>query len=530
MQAFWLRIRENPFLYLYLLVAGLLVFTVMRNAWLSDDVLITFRYLYNWLHGYGLVWNTPERVQAFTHPAWLFAMAPGYALSGAAYLTVLITSLACLLLSLRQIWRIAAQPGQAVALVLILLSSRSWVDFSSSGLENPLSHLLILLFIGTWLRKDSAFRAFKLSLIASLLLLNRLDFALLLAPALLQVLGQDFSWRTLKQMLLGGLPLLFWELFSLIYYGFFLPNTYYAKAATALPRSWLLEQGLAYYADILQADFIVLPVLGLLVLLVLRRRLTGKGALGLGLVLYLLYILWIGGDFMSGRFFTVPFLWALALLASKSWTPPWTWALAGLLFLGGLVHPYAPLKIHKDYYADRRGNERALYGDGIVDEKGMAWARSGFLLHGWKGEVAQVETAMASWGEMPEEIVLVEQQVAVGMRGYERGPVVFIVDELALTDPLLARLPALRVPYWRIGHFFRRIPAGYLESVGKDQNLLEDPDLKTYYRRLRRVTEGDIWSGERWNEIWRFMSGQNQGLIDQDGYATPTEAEIHRFD
>jgi arabinofuranosyltransferase len=42
------------------------------NSWIGDDAFITMRVVDNLSHGYGLVWNTGERVQVFSHPLWLF--------------------------------------------------------------------------------------------------------------------------------------------------------------------------------------------------------------------------------------------------------------------------------------------------------------------------------------------------------------------------------------------------------------------------------------------------------------------------
>jgi arabinofuranosyltransferase len=69
---------------------------------------------------------------------------------------------------------------------------------------------------------------------------------------------------------------------------------------------------------------------------------------------------------------------------------------------------------------------------------------------------------------------------AVGMVGLYTGPDRHIVDVLGLCDPLLARLPATRP--WRIGHYNRDAPAGYLESLAEDRNLIEDPALRSHIR------------------------------------------------
>ena len=45
-----------------LLYAGV----VFCTAWLTEDAFITFRTVDNFINGYGLTWNTGERVQAYT--------------------------------------------------------------------------------------------------------------------------------------------------------------------------------------------------------------------------------------------------------------------------------------------------------------------------------------------------------------------------------------------------------------------------------------------------------------------------------
>src|SRR5262245_6018851 len=51
---------------------------VVRTAWVSDDSFITMRTVDNWVHGHGLTWNPVERVQAYTHPLFLFVVAAAY--------------------------------------------------------------------------------------------------------------------------------------------------------------------------------------------------------------------------------------------------------------------------------------------------------------------------------------------------------------------------------------------------------------------------------------------------------------------
>ena len=79
---------------------GLYALVVLQNAWLCDDAFITLRTVDNWVGGYGLRWNAAERVQAYTHPLWMFLLATCYFFTEEAYYTALVLSLGLLLVHL----------------------------------------------------------------------------------------------------------------------------------------------------------------------------------------------------------------------------------------------------------------------------------------------------------------------------------------------------------------------------------------------------------------------------------------------
>ena len=83
-------------------------------------------------------------------------------------------------------------------------------------------------------------------------------------------------------------------------------------------------------------------------------------------------------------------------------------------------------------------------------------------------------------------------QQCIGMVGYFGGADVCIVDDMAIGDPLLARLPPIPDPCWRIGHFRRMRLAGYLETLERE-NFLADRGLAAYYDHLALVTRGSLW-------------------------------------
>lgn len=89
------------------------------------------------------------------------------------------------------------------------------------------------------------------------------------------------------------------------------------------------------------------------------------------------------------------------------------------------------------------------------------------------------------------ESVQSEVPTAVGVRcgqlgasALVSGPTVHWVDSCALTDRFLAGIPYSATP-WRIGHFSRPIPDGYLEAIRtSDAGKVKDPDLQRELSQL----------------------------------------------
>jgi arabinofuranosyltransferase len=160
---------------------------ILRRAWLGDDSYITFRTVDNFINGYRLTWNAAERVQAYTHPLWMFLISFFYFFTREMYFTVIFISLA---LSTAAVLLLVLQLSKSITAsilgVLILTVSNAFVDYATSGLENPLTHLLLAVFLIIYFNKEITPKTlFFLSITASLAALNRLDSILIFAPALL---------------------------------------------------------------------------------------------------------------------------------------------------------------------------------------------------------------------------------------------------------------------------------------------------------------------------------------------------------
>src|SRR5262249_16415901 len=154
-----------------------------------------------------------------------------------------------------------------------------------------------------------------LALLAALGMTNRMDAALLFGPALLVRFWATRSWRTVGLMTLGFLPFIAWEIFAFVYYGSFVPNPAYAKLNSGISAGAMIGQGLFYLLHSLRYDPVTMLVLlaGLLAGLTASADRPGNGAvsqrslaiaLSAGALLYLMYVVRIGGDFMGGRMLT----------------------------------------------------------------------------------------------------------------------------------------------------------------------------------------------------------------------------------
>jgi arabinofuranosyltransferase len=504
-----------------LVVAIAFVKTLVCTAWVCDDAYITYRTVDNFVHGYGLTWNTDERVQGFTHPLWMFVMSGAYCISREMFLTSISVSITLTLIAILILaCRVAKNRSIALLTITTLLFSRAFMDYSTSGLENPLTHMLLVVFVAIFFRGQCRPRTiFLLSLTAALTVLNRMDTLLLVTPALAYAwLGQRTRKAT-AALLLGFLPFLLWELFSVVYYGFPFPNTAYAKLGSGIPGGDLMRQGGYYFLHTLLNDPITLPILllGMLTPFLFRDRKFAP--LALGIALYLVYILKIGGDFMAGRFFAAPFL--LAVLALARW--PKTHTLLGwspvfaVVILASLARPYAPIVTGAAFGQDKRGFKDA---HGIGDERKFYYQTCGLLR--WMPTLEMPTHPYTTEGKNErtrgEKVVL---HGSVGFRGYYAGPGVHIIDYYALTDPLLARIPARYDAAWRIGHFLREVPLGYRETARAGKNLLQDPKLAQFYDQLDRIIRGPIWSRDRWRAIWNMNRGAYRDLFDADQYRFP---------
>jgi len=484
-------------------VVVLLAMFLFRNAWVGDDAYVTLRTIDHFVGGDGLVYNIGERAQAYTHPLWMLLLLPFYAVFGNPWWTAVVVGVATTLAATLVVSR-RLVPAAAAPLLLALPLSRAFVDYGTSGLENPLSHLLIAGLAAAWLGvRDTSRRLSYVALFTALLGLTRPDLLALAAPCLLAAAWsarRDMPLREMARRLAVGLsPLVVWHAFALIYYGSLLPTSALAKLDSGVPGAALAKQGMIYLLFQAEWDPLTLVVLvaGIAAPFVVRDA-PGR-VLAIGAALYVAYVVRVGGDFMAGRFLTAPMLVGLVLLARLPLDRPRAWGVAAVLVALSMSTPSSPLNaiVEVEY---GRLNDR-----GIVDER-MYYAARGAAIGSIRHETEDPPQHWRGWAATaPPDHVQVDEPVGYPAFYAARG--VHWVCRYGITDPVLARLPPIRKIAWRAGHYDRAIPEGYLDSLSKGKNLIEAPDVARLYGALDLVNNAPTFSTARLRAIWRLNTG-----------------------
>jgi arabinofuranosyltransferase len=502
--------------FLFILGFALYGFVFFKNAWVSDDAYILFRSLDQLLSGHGPRWNPHERVQVFTCPLWYWLLAGMGWLHRNHYLNSIILSAICNALLLWNLQRILQDARLWLLAVVMLVFSQAYFDFTTSGLENSLVYCLLTFVLRFYLDEQLAEKQKRLytGIAIGLLLMTRHDAVLFVLPLLIHnVIRHRQHSATL--LLAAGLPLLAWTLFSLLYYGFPFPNTAYAKLGDVMPRELLLQRGLTYFTTSFLRDFISLAILAGGVIAGLCHKKSQVRVIALGILLHLFYVVWIGGDFMRGRFFGWDYLLCVILLLQ--WRTHLKKITLGFVIAAGVSWffwtPPLATPVHWGAEPFRMGDS----ADGVTQERYFFFWFTRFTRYLQRGDEGIHDFGWCQDGiEQRKQGITLTASNTVGMHGFCLGTEGKVVDLLGITDPLLARMPHNPAQKnWRAGHFLRVVPEGYCSSVLHNSNEIVDPIIARYYDSLRLITQSEpLFSKERLQAIWQINTGAfNEELV-----------------
>ncbi|MEM9775601.1 MAG: hypothetical protein AAF902_13555, partial [Chloroflexota bacterium] len=412
-------------LYAAAFLFGMLMLQIVFAAWLSDDAYITLRTVENAANGYGLRWNVIERVQVYTHPLWMFLLLGGRLLTGEVFYASYLVSFGCTLAALAVLFgRLSPSRTNTLIGLLLLVTSASFIDYSTSGLENPLSHLLLIIFVWLFISSDfkQASTLFWLSFIGSLAAFNRLDTLAFYGFPVLYAWWQHGRWQGFFALAAGQFPQITWEIFSVIYYGFPVPNTAYAKLASGFPQSEYYARGISYLLHIIHFDPLVYAALFGALWSAARHPDKRYLTLWLGIPLYLLYMVRIGGDFMAGRYFSTPLVLAVVIIV-MTWPTEKILAkrLVGLVLItAGLASWIIPLSpFAYPQFIELQGSDEAA---NYRPSTGL-WIQI-------NGNLEPEPSEFAEQGkQLKQDQIPVFAYHSVGFLGFEAGPDTFIIDK-----------------------------------------------------------------------------------------------------
>jgi hypothetical protein len=453
-------------------------FNVRHYASLGDDAYISFRYSRHLVDGLGLVWNPGERVEGYTNFLWVLLMAAGMKAGVAPeQLSNALGVASGALVLVGVAWLSARGRGWADPITwlapLCLGLSRSFGAWSTGGLETAFFTLLVFaatLALDRELAKERP-RLVPVGLLFALAALTRPEgllfggiagFVLLAAARergtlasaaiafgapLALILGAHFVWRH-------------------AYYGYWLPNTFYAKVG-----GFWWDQSLRYFR-LFHDDYAIGWFLPLVPLAVVahRTRMAALAAAVLGA--YLAYIVYIGGDRFEFRFLVVVFPFFYWLLAEGVAAIPHPAAratiAAALVVTTHLGSIRAEAKVTRASVASVEDCKRY----------GARRAQDGKMLHSW-----------ADRGLVPGDL-----RIAVGgAGGLPYYTDFYTVDVFGLNDATIAHEPLARrgVP----GHEHSASPE-YLRSKRVDLiDVLDGPIVDADPERLRRKVENGGYTG-----------------------------------
>ena len=321
---------------LLLVLVGFAIACAWRYLWFADDAFISLHYARNWIEGHGLVFNPGERVEGYTDFLWLALIAGcgrlGLDMPLAALTLNLVSFAATIAMVHRAVRRLVPDHQVMLSLAAVATAlSYPMVSFATGGLETMFCALLVIA-AAIAAHDGRTLAAGSYAIAATMAHPDHAVFYVAIAAVLAAhaIAGSPATagiawWRrpAVRKLLRYAVPFVAiyvpYFLVRWSYYGDPLPNTFYAKSG-----------GGAYYAQGVRYLFVSALIAGALGVLPafavgaarLARTVFGQIVL-IAVPLYLLYVVRIGGDFMTGRLIVpvLPLVFAVAEIGVRSARP-----------------------------------------------------------------------------------------------------------------------------------------------------------------------------------------------------------------
>lgn len=280
------------------------------NRFVQDDAFISFRYARNFAEGHGLVWNVGERVEGYTNFLWTVCLTPAYWLGidivNYSYMLSLAAFACTLVFTYKLAMEVVDDRRVGWLAVALLATNYSFSCYATGGLETQFVTALITgaaWLLLRFLKRRSWLSILGAAALSACAVMTRMDATVMLVPCWLFVAldvwrtGDAGEWRRFgAACLVGAAPVLAWLWWRHAYYGDWVPNTFYIKSAGS---RWI--RGVYYVGlfGLVYGGWLLLPICGIALW---RRRLSRNARLlGVAGILWCLYVVAVGGDFMEFR-------------------------------------------------------------------------------------------------------------------------------------------------------------------------------------------------------------------------------------
>jgi len=279
-----------------------------------DDAFVALRHARNLAFHGAPVYNLGERVEGYSSPLWMLLSAAllRAGMEGRAALSFLgaLGGIALIAATWR-LWNrvVPGKPAHGLLVLALVAGSVPIAAWTSSGLETPLfaaAAALLVAELAGMLEQPSRGRAVRAGLVLALATLTRPEGVLLGAVGFAWLVSRPGTRRMALPFALAALvPLALFELWRFRYYGALLPNTQAAKVSAGLrERVW---NGLGYAWFTAKEMGLGLSV-PLLLGLVVPARARALWLSRLIAAAFIVYVIWVGGDFLDLFRFFVPVL------------------------------------------------------------------------------------------------------------------------------------------------------------------------------------------------------------------------------
>jgi hypothetical protein len=483
---------------------GIFAYKVDKYYFLGDDCFISFRYARNLAEGLGLVWNPGEPVEGYTNFLWVLFMAGGMLLGILPEIlsnVIGIASGVLLLVVLLHFYarRIGWRNPFAWFPPLLLAANMSFAGWSTGGLGTQFFSLMVFLGYVVYIRERDTAEPYpwRSSVIFSIAALTRPEGIMFMGIAGVLFLVEVWLRRRKPvSLIVWVLPFVaiigthfIWRRW---YYGFWLPNTFYAKVTDVL-----LGRSVKYFSYFHQ-QYRVGWFLPLLAIPPAFKRDFVSVLFFAVVAAHFSYVFRIGGDHFGFRFLVVamPYFYWLMVEALR-----FIWGLrqggfrrrtALVSLVGGIALALFVTTLTGRTFRSTR------YRGGEVSK--IPIIRNHAKRRAWEGKTLR---SLVDKGILPDDIVI-SVQAAGALPYYTRW---VTVDYFGLNDVNIAR-SKVRRRFW--GHD-RKASLEYLRQrkvaiFDKANSIIYEELPQTIYRGKGTGTWKCLKAGEHYLWFVTFLS------------------------